>query len=124
MKPLYSWVGHELNFEPRIWDLLGMLADELYGGNKSKAANSIILFSAIHFFNQVAQGQRPTHWLTAPAVNEPEQLEDLLRMIDRIRTTGQPEEIGTWWRHELERMQAAAAAVQSSPSNPTHDDAT
>ncbi len=104
MKPLYSWAGHELNFEPRIWDLLGMLADELYEGNKSRAANSIILFSAIHFYNQMAMGERPTHWLTAPAVKDPEQLEDLLRMIERIRKTGKAEEIGTWWKHELEAL--------------------
>lgn len=104
-KPLYSWESHELNFEPRIWDFLGFLADELYEGNRSKAVNSIILFSAIHFYNQVAEGKRPTHWLTAPAVKDPEQLEDILRMIDRIKTTGKAEEMGEWWRHELEDLQ-------------------
>lgn len=104
-KPLYSWAPHELTFEPRIWDFLEMLADELYGGNKSKAVNSIILFSAIHYFNEVAAGRRPTHWLTRPAVQDPEQLEDIVRLIQRIQDTGKPEEIGTWWRHELEELQ-------------------
>lgn len=93
-----------MNFEPRIWELLGMLADELYEGNRSRAANSIILFSAIHFYNELAAGRRPTHWLTAPAVKDPNQLEDILQLIDRVRRTGKPEDIGTWWRHELEEL--------------------
>lgn len=105
-KPLYSWAGHELNFEPRIWELLGVLADKIYDGNRSKAANSIILFSAIHFFNEQAKGNTPTHWLTAGAMKHPEELESLLRMMKRVKETGQPEELGTWWRHELERMQS------------------
>lgn len=104
-KPLYSWGSHELNFEPRIWDFLGFLADELYEGNRSKAVNSIILFSAIHFYNETAKGKRPTHWLTRPAVQDPEQLEDIMRMVERIRATGNAEDIGSWWRHELERIQ-------------------
>ncbi len=103
--PLYSWEGHELNFEPRIWEFLSRLADELYDGNKSRAVNSIVLFSWIHFVNETAAGRRPTHWLTAPAVKEPKELEDLLRAIERIQKTGKPEDIGTWWRHELETFQ-------------------
>jgi len=103
--PLYSWEGHELNWEPRIFKFLKRLADELYGGNMSKAANSIVLFSWIHFVNEKAAGRTPTHWLTKPAVQEPNQLEDLLPMIERIEATGNPEDIGTWWRHELEELQ-------------------
>lgn len=107
--PLYSWVGHELNFEPRIWDLLGVLADALYDGNRSKAANSIILFSAIHYFNERAKGNNPDHWLTAGAMRHPEELESLLQMMKRVKETGVAEELGSWWQHELERMQEKAA---------------
>jgi len=106
--PLYSWSGHELNWEPRIWDLLGLLADKLYEGNRSKAANSIILFSAIHFFNEQAKGNTPSHWLTSQAMKDPEQLESLLRMMERVKETGVAEELGTWWKHELERLQDKA----------------
>lgn len=100
---LYSWEGHELNFEPRIWALLGILADEIYDGSRSRAANSIVLFSAIHFFNERARGRKPTHWLTAAAMKDGAQLESLLRTIEKVSATSQPEEISNWWEHELER---------------------
>jgi hypothetical protein len=92
-----------LNFEPRIWAFLGILADEIYEGNRSRAANSILLFSAIHFFNERAKGRKPTHWLTAAAMKDNAQLESLLRTIEKIVATGEPEDIGNWWQHELER---------------------
>jgi hypothetical protein len=101
--PLYSWEGHELNFEPRIWALLGILADEIYEGSRSRAANSILLFSAIHFFNERAAGRKPTHWLTAAAMKDGAQLESLLRTIEKIVATNEPEDIGKWWQHELDR---------------------
>jgi hypothetical protein len=101
--PLYSWEGHELNFEPRIWALLGILADEIYEGSRSRAANSILLFSAIHFFNERAAGRKPNHWLTAAAMKDGAQLESLLRTIEKIVNTNEPEDIGKWWQHELDR---------------------
>jgi hypothetical protein len=100
---LYSWEGHELNFEPRIWALLGIVADEIYEGSRSRAANSIVLFSAIHFFNERARGRKPSHWLTAAAMKDGAQLESLLRTIEKVAATSQPEDIGNWWQHELER---------------------
>jgi hypothetical protein len=101
--PLYTWQGHELNFEPRIWDLLEILAREIYDGNKSRAVNSLVLFSAIHFFNERAKGRTPTHWITAPAMKDGAQLDSLLGTIERIVATGVPEDFGKWWEHELER---------------------
>lgn len=104
-KPLYSWVGHELTFEPRIWDFLGVIADAFYDGNRSKAVNGVVLFSAINYYNQLAKGEQPSHWLTAPAVKDPEQLEDIMRMIERVRTTGKYEEIEIWWKAQVEEYQ-------------------
>ena len=101
--PLYTWKGHELNFEPRIWDLLEILAREIYDGNKSRAVNSLVLFSAIHFFNERAKGRHPTHWMTAGAMKDNAQLDSLLGTIERIVATGVPEDFGKWWEHELER---------------------
>jgi len=101
--PLYTWNGHELNFEPRIWALLEILAKEIYDGNKSRAVNSLVLFSAIHFFNERAKGRHPTHWMTAPAMKDNAQLDSLLGTIERIVATGVPEDFGKWWEHELER---------------------
>lgn len=104
--PLYSWEGHRLNFEPRIYEFLQIIANGLYEGNKSRAVNSMILFSAIHFFNEIAKKRRPSHRLTEAAMDNPEELESLLRTIDRIRTTGVPEDIGKWIDHTFEEWLA------------------
>lgn len=75
-----------------FWERLGVLADRDYAGNHSRALEGLLLFDWIIETVKKRAGKRHEHFITAPLVLNPGEIEPLL---DRLRA-GDSDHVGSY----------------------------
>lgn len=72
---------HNLRWDDRIWERLGVIADLNYEGSRSKAVEGLIIFEWLVSVAKRILKQPHNHWLTAPITLRKGELEPLLQAL-------------------------------------------
>jgi hypothetical protein len=83
---------HAFTFDERLWRRLGVIARKHYGGNRSRALEGLLVHDWIVELNKAREGKEHTHWISAPMVLNPGELEPLLDRLER----GDADELGCY----------------------------
>jgi hypothetical protein len=98
---------HALTFDERLWQRLGVVARKHYGGNHSRALEGLLLHDWLVETNKARDGKEHTHWISAPVVLNPGELEPLLDRLER----GEADELGSY----VDRLVEARLAQLNQP---------
>ncbi|MHA3773632.1 hypothetical protein ACXR0O_19020 [Verrucomicrobiota bacterium sgz303538] len=103
---------HSISFDPRIWEFLQEIATDQYDGNHSAAVNSFVLHNMLVKVDKEAKGEKLDHWITRPAMRDPEQLESLLLAIKNR----DPQGMGAYFEVVFSERKKAEKGSENSPS--------
>jgi len=106
---------HSLSFDDRLWSRLQAVADQHYGGDKSRALEGLLLYDWMVEITKRKNGKRHDHWISAPLVLRTGELEPVL---DRLHA-GDSDFVGSFIDAAIEaRARELAPAPEEPPQLP------
>ncbi len=101
---------HTVTFDDRLWERLQEVADRHYQGDKSRALEGLLLYDWMVEITKRKNGKRHDHWISAPLVQRPGELEPLL---DRL-VAGDSDSVGAFIDVRLEERVKALATQKDA----------
>lgn len=100
-----------ISLDERFWERLEHVAQQHYGGNRSRALEGLLLHDWLVEANKRERGQNHSHWISAPLVMNLGELEPLLDRLQR----GEADAVGSYVdRLVEERVRHLQPPVSSS----------